>query len=166
MLDHVLKAQAIGLVFEFALMTIHNGGNPDLRHEDSRVADKGAGGKARYSQADSRAAGFFDLTTIVHLEDVSHLMAQHERELRFVFEGTEQTGINQECSVGQRGSVDFRIFHDEETEFDGAASTFRALGNQGIAQLREVLLDGSLRKKLHSALHFFSLAEFENIDSG
>src|SRR5207249_2918718 len=93
MFDHVLKAEAVGLVLEFALVTVHDGSNSDLRHEDSRVANERSGGKACDGQADSRATGFLDLATIVHLEDVGHLMAQDKSELCFIGERAEQTSI-------------------------------------------------------------------------
>src|ERR1051326_2644300 len=92
-------------------------------------------------------------------------MAQDESKLRFILEGAKQAGINQQSSVGERRSVDFRIFHHEEAEFDGAACALGAFRNQGVAKMRNVLLNCALGQEFHTALKFLSFPKFQHVNS-
>ena len=116
-------------------MPVDRRGDSNLGHEHASVANEGAGGKSGDGQPDAGAASFLDFAPIVDLENVSHFVAENKRELCFIFEDAEKGAVNQDGAVRKRGSIDFGIFHDKETKFDGAASSFGAFRNERIAKM-------------------------------
>ena len=89
MLYDILQAEPVGLVFEFALMPVHDRSYANFRHEETCVAYKGARGNTCDNEANPLATGFFDFPTMVHLQDMSNFMTENERKLGFIIEGAE-----------------------------------------------------------------------------
>src|SRR5258708_13717949 len=93
MLDYVLEAQPISLVFKFALVPIYDGSDADRGHEQTGIADECARRHASDDQANSLASRFFDFATVLPRQDVSNFMAAKERKLGFVVAGPHPPGL-------------------------------------------------------------------------
>src|SRR6266403_1911506 len=116
----VLQSETVRLVFEFALMPVHDRSDANFRHEKACVADEGARGNSSDDESDPLASGFFDFAAMVHLQNMGNFMTENKRELGFVVEGAKQAGIDEQGAVGHRRCINRRIFHNEEAELQSA----------------------------------------------
>ncbi len=122
----VLQSEPIRLIFEFALVPVHDRSDANLRHEQACIADKRARRNSGDDQANPLAARFFHFAPLMHLQDMSNFVAEDERELRFVIDGAQQPSVDEHRTVRQRGCIDGWIFDNEEPEFQRARRSLYA----------------------------------------
>jgi hypothetical protein len=99
--DDVLETEPIRLVFQLALVSVHDRGDAKFGHEQAGIADKRARRYAGDDQANALASRFLDFAPVVHLQDVSNFMTENECKLGFVIDCAKQPGIDEQRAVGQ-----------------------------------------------------------------